>query len=353
MVSYIDTLKILLPAFIAFIIGIAITPYLSKLFYKYKMWKKHSRSSASSTTNADFHLIHNEKEELSTPRVGGSVIWISVFLTSLLLFLFSCLSSSDLASKFDFISRNQTLIPLAVFFGTAFLGLVDDLLQIKGNNPYANDVLHHRYLKIAIVVSIGLLVGWWFFAKLGFTSIAIPFDGTLEIGKYMIPFVAIVMLGTFSTSTIDGIDGLSGGVLATSFSSFAIIAFFNNQIDIAAFCMLISGALLAFLWFNIPPARFWMGETGMLPLTVTLSVIAFLTESVLLLPLIALPLTLTTASSIIQITGKKFFKKKVFKVAPLHHHFQAIGWSREKITMRYWVFSTASAIFGTIIALIS
>ncbi|MFT5280810.1 MAG: phospho-N-acetylmuramoyl-pentapeptide-transferase [Flavobacteriaceae bacterium] len=353
MTPYLDTLKILLPAFIAFTVGIFITPYLSHMFYKHKMWKKNSRSNTETTSNEIFHSIHNEKEETSTPRVGGMIIWLSVFITTALLFVFSLVSPSELASKFQFISRGQTLIPLALFFGMSFVGLFDDLLQIRGKGKYANDALSYRYLKIGTVCVVGLLVGWWFFSKLNFVSISVPFDGVLHLGILIIPFVALVMLATFSTSIIDGIDGLAGGVLSTSFASFAVIAFFNNQIDIAALCMLISGALLAFLWFNIPPARFWMGETGMLPLTLTLAVIAFLTDSVLLLPLIALPLTLTSASGIIQMISKKFFKKKVFLVAPLHHHFQALGWSREKITMRYWVFSVASSMLGTIIALIS
>ncbi len=162
------------------------------------------------------------------------------------------------------------------------------------------------------------------------------------------------MLAVFSTSVIDGMDGLSGGVLSTIFTAYAVIAFANNQIDIAALCAVIAGAILAFLWFNIPPARFYMGETGMLGLTITLSVVAFLTNSVLVLPIIAMPLVLITASVIIQVVSFKFFGgRRVFRVAPLHHHFEALGWSREKIVMRYWVISVVFAIIGVIVALIS
>jgi len=161
------------------------------------------------------------------------------------------------------------------------------------------------------------------------------------------------MLATFSTSVIDGIDGLSGGVLASVFTAFAVIAFINNQIDISALSGAIAGAILAFLWFNVPPARFYMGETGMMALTVILSVIAFLTDSVLLLPIIALPLAVTTASDLIQIYVYKFFNGyRVFKVAPLHHHFQALGWPREKVVMRYWIISLICALLGITLALI-
>jgi phospho-N-acetylmuramoyl-pentapeptide-transferase len=162
------------------------------------------------------------------------------------------------------------------------------------------------------------------------------------------------MLGVFSGSVIDGMDGLSGGVMSVIFTAYSVIAFTNHQVDISALCAVIAGGILAFLWFNIPPARFYMGETGILGLTVTLSVIAFLTDSVLVLPLIALPLVATSLSVIIQIFGYKYFnKKRVFRVAPLHHHFEALGWPRTKIVMRYWVISLICALFGVIIALIS
>jgi phospho-N-acetylmuramoyl-pentapeptide-transferase len=162
------------------------------------------------------------------------------------------------------------------------------------------------------------------------------------------------MLAVFSTSVVDGIDGLSGGILASIFTAYSIIGFVHHQIDIAALCAAIAGGILAFLWFNIPPARFYMGETGMLGLTVVLSVIAFMTNSVLLLPIIAFPLVLTSLSNIIQMISYRFFnKKRVFKVAPLHHHFEAIGWSKEKVVMRYWIIAIISVIIGTILVLVS
>jgi len=171
------------------------------------------------------------------------------------------------------------------------------------------------------------------------------------MGWMFVPFFVVVVLGTFSSGVIDGIDGLSGGVLAIIYSAFAMIAYFTGLYDIAALCGVIAGGTLAFLWFNIPPARFYMGETGMLGLTITLAIVAFLTDSVLLLPVIAFPLVATSLSSAIQLVSKKFFGgKKVFKIAPLHHHFEALGWSREKITMRYWVLTVFCAFVGLMIA---
>ncbi|MDP2641937.1 MAG: phospho-N-acetylmuramoyl-pentapeptide-transferase, partial [bacterium] len=212
----------------------------------------------------------------------------------------------------------------------------------------------YRKIKIIFVTLIGLVISLWFYYKLDFSSIHIPFGESLELGIWFIPFFIMVMLATFSTSVIDGLDGLAGGVLASIFTAFTVIAFMNNQIDISALSGAIAGGILAFLWFNVPPARFYMGETGMLALTVVLSVTAFLTDSVLLLPVIAFPLVATTSSVIIQITGYKLFnKRRVFRVAPLHHHFQALGWPREKVVMRYWIVSVISSILGVILALIS
>ena len=198
------------------------------------------------------------------------------------------------------------------------------------------------------------MISFWFYYKLDFSSIHIPFNGSWELGIWFIPFFVLVMLATFSTSVIDGLDGLAGGVLTSIFTAFAVIAFVNNQIDISALSGAIAGAILAFLWFNVPPARFYMGETGMMALTVVLAVIAFLTDSVLLLPVIALPLVLTSASVIIQVNVYKYFnKRRVFRITPLHHHFQALGWPREKVVMRYWIVSVISAIIGVILVLIS
>lgn len=185
------------------------------------------------------------------------------------------------------------------------------------------------------------------------TTVAIPFDGMVDIGIYIIPFFVLVTLGVWSGSVIDGIDGLAGGVLASIFASFSAVAFANNQIDIAAFCGVVTGGILAFLWFNIPPARFYMGETGMMGLTITLSTIAFLTDSVLLLPVLALPLFATSLSVIIQLLSKKFFGKRVFLLSPVHHHFEAKGWPSYKVTMRFWILSVIFSIIGIILAIIS
>ena len=350
----INVLKVVVPSVLTFFLGVLITPFFTNFFYKYKMWKKSPRTEAGDITNAHFAEVHNTSAEISTPRIGGMIIWVSVLLTVFVIYFLSVIFPTDLMHKLNFFSRGQTLIPLATLILASLIGLGDDLLQIFGRGKYAKDPLIYRKIKIVCISIIGLLISLWFYFKLESTSIHIPFGGDVILGLWFIPVFIIVMLAVFSSSVIDGMDGLSGGVLASIFTAYSVIAFVHNQIDISALCAVLAGGILAFLWFNIPPARFYMGETGMVGLTVTLSVIAFMTNSVLILPIIALPLVATSLSVILQINAYKYFnKKRIFRVAPLHHHFEALGWSREKVVMRYWIISLVFAVFGVIISLVS
>src|SRR3990167_4102737 len=347
----IDVLKVVLPSVLTFFLGIIITPFFTDFFYKHKMWKKNSRTNNPDITSNHFTKLHNTESELSTPRIGGMIIWVSVILTVLVIYLLSAFFPTNLTEKLNFFSRSQTLIPLATLVMASLIGLIDDLLQIFGKGDYAKDPLIYRKIKIICVSLIGLAISYWFYDRLEVTAIHIPFGGELELGIWFIPFFIITMLAVFSSSVIDGMDGLSGGIMAIIFTAYSVIAFVHNQIDISALCAVLAGGILAFLWFNIPPARFYMGETGMLGLTVTLAIISFITDSVLMLPIIAIPLVATSVSSLTQLASKRWFGKKVFRVAPLHHHFEAIGWSRPKIVMRYWILSFIFAIIGIIIVL--
>lgn len=346
-----NSIKILLPATVSFLIGILLTPVATHYFYKYRMWRRISRNKNVKENNG-FDKIHNEKEELSTPRTGGMIIWIAVILTVFFIWIIDLIFKNDLSSKLYFISRNQTLLPLFTLIIASLVGLGDDFLQIFAKGKWTTDPIVLRYLKILIIILIGLGISWWFFVKLGINNLYVPWFGFIHLGYLFIPFFILVMLSLWSSSVIDGIDGLSGGVLASIFGAYTLVAFFNNQIDLAAFCAVITGAILAFLWFNIPPARFYMGESGMIGLTVTLSVIAFMTNTVLLLPIIAFPLFLTSLSNVIQMSARKFFHKRVFRFAPIHHHFEALGWPKYKVVMRYWIFGLITSIMGVIISII-
>ena len=349
---YLDLIKIFVPTAVAFFLGLFLTPVATHFFYKYKMWKKYSRSAA--VVNADFQKINGGKDELKTPRVGGIIIWVSVLIVSLIFYFIAIIFSSENAEKMNFLSRNQTLIPLFTLVIGSLIGLWDDLIQIYGTGRFARDDKSWRKWKVVLVTLISLLIGVWFYYKLGMVAVHIPFVGEMYLGILIIPFFIVVALATFSGGVIDGIDGLSGGVLASIFAAYSAIAYANNQINIAAFSAVITGAILAFLWYNIPPARFYMGETGIMGLTITLATLAFLTDSVFILPIVALPLVLTSLSVILQIGSKKIRGgKRLFRLAPLHHHSEAIGWSRYKVTMRFWILSVVFAIIGIILAVIS
>lgn len=316
------------------------------------MWKKYARDA--SMENPEFSKIHADKGELHTPRVGGIIIWFSVLLTVLIFYIISILIPSMLTEKMNFLSRNQTLIPFFTLLFGSILGLWDDLIQIYGHSKIAQDDKSWRKWKATLISFASLMIGMWFFYKLGMDSIHIPFIGEWYVGILIIPFFMIVALATFSGGVIDGIDGLSGGVMASIFSAYTVIAFANNQIDLATFCGVVTGCILAFLWFNIPPARFYMGETGIMGLTIAIATIAFLTDTVLLLPVIALPLVITSGSVILQMASKKLRGgKRIFKLAPIHHHFEAIGWPTYKVTMRFWILSIVFAIIGIILAVVS
>ena len=349
---YLNLVKIFIPTAVAFFLGLFLTPFATHFFYKYKMWKKYSRNGNG--ISKDFEKIHNEHEELKTPRVGGIIIWVSVLLTTLIFYLVAILFPSVDSSKMNFLSRNQTLIPFFTLLIGSLIGLWDDFIQIYGHGKFARDDKSWRIWKASLMALVSLLIGGWFFYKLGMNSVHIPFDGEMYLGILIIPFFILVTLATFSGGVIDGIDGLSGGVLASIFAAYTAIAYANNQIDIAVFSGVITGATLAFLWFNIPPARFYMGETGIMGLTITLATIAFLTDSVLILPIVAMPLVITSGSVVLQLLSKKLRGgKRLFKLAPIHHHFEAIGWSSYKVTMRFWILSVVFAIIGIILAVIS
>lgn len=359
-------IKLFLPVLITFVVGMAITPVLTSWMYKNKLWKKAARKHGAEhvrdekgnmhpdAVSVEFQKITNEKEETKTPRVGGMVVWLSVIITSALVFLVFFLFPNDLTAKLEFLSKNQTLLPFMALIVGSIVGLIDDLLCIKASPGTFINGLPRNHM-ILIMIGLGIIFGLWFFTKLDITSLSIPFSNwRIELGWVIVPVFVFVTLGTFSSGVIDGIDGLAGGVMATIFSAYSLIAYFNNQIDLAVFCAVIVAALLVFLWFNVPPARFYLGETGMLGLTLSLAVVVFLTDSVLLLLIIGFPLVMTSLSSFIQIVSKKIRgpEGKVFRVAPLHHHFEAIGWSRPKITMRYWIISIFFAVAGVIISLL-
>lgn len=352
-----DIVKIILPGTLSFIVGILITPIITGYLYKHKMWKKIAgKIDAQGNDTPIFNSLHKDKE-VNTPRMGGVVIWLSASIVIGLIWLVSIIIGGEILVKLDFLSRNQTWVPLAALLIGAFVGLIDDYLEIRGVDNRVSKGLSAKK-RLTIVGIVALLVASWFFFKLDVTGIMIPFLGEITIGWLIIPLFVFVTLIIYSGGVIDGLDGLSGGVFGIIFSAYVVIAFSLGQIDLAAFCAALVGAILAFLWFNIPPARFYMSETGSMALTVVLAIVAFMTDSIgggvglFVLSIIAFPLIATAGSSFIQIMSKKIRGKKIFISAPLHHHFEALGWPAYKVVMRYWIISTVLASIGIVIALV-
>jgi phospho-N-acetylmuramoyl-pentapeptide-transferase len=283
--------------------------------------------------------------------MGGIIVWASVTVVAL---GFSLLSSvyGGVFSELDFINRGQTWLPLFALLTGAIVGLLDDALEVS--KSAGGLALPWRLL---LVTALGTFAGWWFYEKLDISSIGLPFIGALPLGVFFIPFFVLVTLAIYASGVIDGIDGLAGGIFAIIFMAYAGIAFAQEQIALSAFAATVSGGIFAFLWFNVPPARFYLSETGTMALTLALSVTAFSTDvlgdgiGVAVLPIIAFPLTATVFTSVLQVAWKKVFKKKLFRIAPIHHHFEAVGWPSYKVTMRYWIITIIASIFGLSIAL--
>jgi phospho-N-acetylmuramoyl-pentapeptide-transferase len=247
--------------------------------------------------------------------------------------------------------RSQTWLPLFALISAGILGLCDDLASVKGwgKNKGGGIRFISRFGWLILIAALG---AWWFYYKLGWNVIHVPAVGNFEIGLWYIPlFIFVILFAAISSNETDGLDGLNGGIMLIAFSSFTLISFAHNKMDLAAFCAAISGALLAFLWFNIYPARFFMGDTGAMALGTTLGVVALLTNSVLALFIIVFIYVIESGSVVIQLTSKKLFKRKVFLAAPIHHHFEALGWPETKVTMRAWIFTVVTAMMGVIVAI--
>ena len=350
----IDAARVLIPFVLAFGVGIVFAPLLAGELYKRRAWKKKAgklEGMGDATGTPLFNELHKE-HEVRAPRMGGILVWATVAVVAGALMILGALFSGEFA-VLDFVNRGQTWLPLVALLVGALVGLVDDILEIQTGTGGIR--LRWRLL---VVAALGAFAGWWFYDKLDITAVGIPFIGPFELGLLFIPFFIFVTLALYASGVIDGIDGLAGGVFAIIFMAYAGLAFAQNQIALSAFAAAVSGALFAFLWFNIPPARFYLSETGTMALTLALSITAFSTDvlgdgvGVGVLPIIALPLTATVLTNVLQVLSKKLFKRKIFKIAPVHHHFEAIGWPSHKVTMRYWVITIIASVFGLILALV-
>jgi phospho-N-acetylmuramoyl-pentapeptide-transferase len=274
-----ELVRLLVLTTAAFVLAMILTPFWTHFLYKYKVGKRIRNGGHTPI----FSMLHAKKA--GTPTMGGVLIWlVTAFLAVALLYAAQIFPDLWLG-RFSFLTRGQTLLPLGALIASALVGLLDDYLNVRGVGPEGDGLrLRHRLLIFTAIALVGAL---WFALKLDWDLLHVPFFGDFNIGWWYFPFFVFVVVATaFSVNETDGLDGLAGGTLLTSFGAMAVISFAQGKYDLAVFCGVIIGALLAFLWFNINPARFFMGDTGSMALGVTLALVALLTNSALFLPII-------------------------------------------------------------------
>lgn len=318
----------------AFALAMLLTPVYTFVAYRFKFWKKQRTTAVTGEKLQVFTKLHADKFKRNIPTMAGMIFVLAI---TVITFAFN-------------LDRAETWLPVAALIGGAIVGLLDDIINVRGSGKGVAGL--RSGLKFLMIAAIGLGLGWWFYAKLGVDVINVPYVGDFEIGWWIIPLFAFAVIATGNAVNIsDGLDGLAGGLAATAFASFGILALLQGQGMLAGFCFTVVGALLSYLWFNIFPARFFMGDIGSFALGSALGVVAMLTNALLILPFIGLVFVLEAGSALLQIFSKRVFKRKIFKSAPVHQHFQASGWPETKVTMRFWVIGVVMAFIGIFIAL--
>lgn len=330
---------------ITFLVAMAFTPKLLRSLHKYNFGKS-IRDEGLTPVYSKLH-----KKKAGTPVGGGIIIWATVLALALLFSALRWIFPSDLTLSLNFLTRPQTLLPLGALVASALVGLIDDYLNVRKIGPNGGGLrMKHRLFLYTVVAAFG---AYWFYSKLGWDTIHVPALGDYEIGWWYIPLFMFVIVATaFSVNEADGLDGLAGGILLFCYGAYTALAFAIGRYELAMFCSAIIGGILAFLWFNIYPAKFFIGDTGAMSLGTTLGVIAMLTNSALVLPIIAFPLVAESGSVIIQTISKKVRGKKIFHSTPIHHHFEALGWPETQVTMRFWIIAAVSAGIGLVIGLL-
>ncbi len=318
----------------AFVLAMLLTPLYTHLAYKYKFWKKQRTTSISGEKLEIFTKLHANKFMRHIPTMAGVISVISI----------------TVVTYFFNLDRAQTWLPLASLIGGGLVGLIDDVINVRSDGSGVAGL--RSSLKFLMIILLGAILGWFFYAKLGYTSIHIPYLGAWEVGAWIVPIFVFSVVAMGNAANIsDGLDGLAGGMLAVSFATFGVIALLQGHTVLAGFCFTVVGALLAYLWFNIYPARFFMGDVGSFAFGTTLGVVAMLTDTLFLLPIIGILFVIEAGSSLLQMTSKRLFHRKIFLSAPIHHHLEASGWPEVKVTMRFWIISCVAGFVGVLIAL--
>ncbi len=335
-----NVVRILTVAAISFFSAALLTPLWMKVLHKY-----FSRGKEIAKEGAPvFTALHKKKE--GTPTMGGFVVWFTVVALTLIFWILHG-TIDGFWSRFNWLVRSETYLPLGFLIVAGLVGMADDIIGITRRGGFG---MKQRMLLYTLVASAG---AWWFVVKLGKDIINVPFLGDVSFGPwYPILFVFVIVATAFSMNETDGLDGLSGGTFMIMLAAYTVIAFDQGKMDLATFLVALMGALVAFLWFNIYPARFFMGDTGVMALGFTIGVVAMLTNTPFLLPLIAIIPLVESLSVLVQTASKKLRGKKLFISTPIHHHFEALGWHETQITMRFWMINAIGTITGLTIFLV-
>lgn len=330
---------------LTFLVALLLTPLVSRVLYRYRFGKRIRDDGLTPI----YSRLHRKKA--GTPVGGGIIVWGTVLLMSLLMAAVRTVWPNTVTEAMNFLTRPQTLLPLGALVASALVGFFDDYMNVRRIGPGGGGLrMRHRLVLYTLVAAVG---AWWFFYKLDWSVIHVPGVRDFEIGAWYFPLFMLVIVATaFSVNEADGLDGLAGGILLFCYGAYTALAFALGRFELAMLCAALAGGLLAFLWYNVYPARFFMGDTGAMSLGTTLGVIAMLTNSALVLPIIAFPLVVESGSVLVQMLAKKIFRRKVFLSAPIHHHFEAIGWPETKVTMRFWILAAVSAAVGLVFGLL-
>ncbi len=318
---------------VSFIVTIIMTPIFTDFLYRNRIGKRIRTVDHEGNKTPIYSKLHQGKE--NTPTMGGVLVWGVAALITLV---------SNLS--------RATYLPIFTVVACGIIGGIDDLMNVFGKG-LGGMRFWTKFVMYLLIAAVGSL---WFAYKLEWLSrgFFLPGFGDIVLGYWYIPvFILVLVFTAFAANQTDGLDGLAAGVFAFAFATYTLICLIQGNYALAMFCATLLGALLAFLWFNVFPARFFMGDTGAMSLGMMLAVIAFLTNTVYILPFVGFVLLVEALSTIVQIVSKKIFKRKVFLVAPIHHHFEAIGWPETKVTMRFWIISAVMSAVGLSLFLIN
>jgi phospho-N-acetylmuramoyl-pentapeptide-transferase len=269
-----------------------------------------------------------------TPTMGGLLIMLAIAAFTI---------------GGDLVNRWSIGLPLLTMGSLAAIGIIDDLGSLQGRPQHALT----RRVKLLGFLVIGAGAAWGLYHYLELSSVNVPYDGRREVDWLYIPIaLGIIVLTAGGVAVTDGLDGLVAGAGAIAYGAYGFIALYQDQTYLGAFCFIVVGALLGFLWSNSYPARMFMGDSGALPIGGGLAVVAFMTGQWLVLPIIGIIFVIDGLSVALQVG---YFRisggKRIFKMAPVHHHFEKIGWSEVQVTQRFWIIGALGAAVGTALAL--